>query len=85
MTVVHEHDDMDGNPRLVEVIASPLWGADGSFQGIIEALRDITGRSATQGMLVSQTAEMTPDELQQFSSKVVESIQHFFARLPAAS
>jgi len=44
VTVVHEHYQANGERRLVEIIASPLWGADGTFQGIIESTRDITER-----------------------------------------
>ncbi|NIO68335.1 MAG: PAS domain-containing protein, partial [Anaerolineae bacterium] len=39
VTVVHEHYQANGERRVVEVIASPLWGADGTFQGIIESVR----------------------------------------------
>jgi two-component system sensor histidine kinase UhpB len=30
--------------RLVEIIASPLWGPTGEFDGIIESMRDVTER-----------------------------------------
>jgi diguanylate cyclase (GGDEF)-like protein/PAS domain S-box-containing protein len=43
-TVVHEHFDTAGNPRLVELKASPLLGADGSIIGIVESAHDITER-----------------------------------------
>jgi len=42
--VVHEHHTQDGKIRFVEILASPLFGADGDFQGIIESSRDITER-----------------------------------------
>lgn len=41
VTVVHEHRRSDGEMRFVEITASPLWGPDGSFQGIIETSREI--------------------------------------------
>jgi PAS domain S-box-containing protein len=44
VTVVHEHYQANGEWRVVEVLASPLWGVDGTFQGIIESARDITER-----------------------------------------
>jgi Rrf2 family protein len=44
VTVVHEHYRTDGERRLVELVASPLWGADGECQGIIESAHDITER-----------------------------------------
>jgi signal transduction histidine kinase len=51
VTVVHQHYQADGEPRHVEVIASPLWGADGSFEGIIESVRDITQRKRDEEAL----------------------------------
>jgi two-component system sensor histidine kinase UhpB len=44
VTVVHEHLRANGERRYFEVIAAPFWGADGTFQGIIESMRDITER-----------------------------------------
>jgi PAS domain-containing protein len=82
VTVLHEHYQANGEPRFVEVIASPLWGADGSFQGIIEAVRDLTERLTTEGMLTEQIEELAPDELERFSTKVIGSIQDLFAELP---
>lgn len=42
--VEHRHYQANGESRLVEVVASPFWGTDGGFQGIIEVMRDITER-----------------------------------------
>jgi signal transduction histidine kinase len=44
MTVVHEHYTADGERRVVEVLASPLFGDEGTVEGIIESMRDITER-----------------------------------------
>lgn len=44
VTVVHEHYRASGERRIVEVIASPLWGSDHVCYGIIESARDITDR-----------------------------------------
>lgn len=44
VTVEHQHYQADGQRRFIEVLASPLWGTDGTFQGIIESNRDITER-----------------------------------------
>jgi signal transduction histidine kinase len=44
VTVVHERYRPDGERRFVEVVAAPLLGVDGTFEGIIESLRDITER-----------------------------------------
>ena len=40
--VVHEHYNSNGEKRSVEILSSPLYGADGIFQGIIQCSRDIT-------------------------------------------
>jgi len=44
VTVVHKHLRSNGERRFFEVIAAPLWEADGTFAGIIESMRDITER-----------------------------------------
>lgn len=44
LRVLHEHITSDGSTRTVEVIASPFYGQDGAFEGIIERSRDITDR-----------------------------------------
>jgi PAS domain S-box-containing protein len=44
VTVLHQHYTKEGEKRYIEILASPLWGADGSFDGIIETNRDITDR-----------------------------------------
>jgi signal transduction histidine kinase len=49
--VVHDHHLANGERRHLEVIAAPLWEADGSFQGIIESMRDITERVQSEEAL----------------------------------
>jgi signal transduction histidine kinase len=44
VTVVHEHYQASGERRFVEVVAAPMWGPDGTFQGIIESMHDVTER-----------------------------------------
>jgi PAS domain S-box-containing protein len=44
VTVLHQHYTNEGEIRYIEILASPLWGPDGSFDGIIETNRDITDR-----------------------------------------
>jgi PAS domain S-box-containing protein len=56
VTVVHEHYQANGEWRVVEVLASPLWGADGAFQGIIESARDITERVRAEEALEAARA-----------------------------
>ncbi len=65
VTVVHEHHQADGQARVVEIIAAPLLGPDGCFQGIIESIRDITERRRAEeelrryaGRLRSLTARL---------------------------
>ncbi len=82
-TVVHEHYRADGERRLVEVIASPLWGEDGAFEGIIETIRDVTGRKSAEDALAqeAQVLALSNDELEEFAHKVVKSLQNFFVEL----
>ena len=42
--VLHEHVQGDGELRTIEIVASPLFGANGRLEGIIESSRDITDR-----------------------------------------
>ncbi|MEW6717011.1 MAG: PAS domain S-box protein [Chloroflexota bacterium] len=51
VVVEHKHHQADGEQRIVEIVASPLWGADSTFQGIIEVIRDITDRKLTEEKL----------------------------------
>jgi Rrf2 family protein len=51
VTVVHEHYQASGERRIVELIASPLWGPDKVCQGIIESARDITERTQAERAL----------------------------------
>ena len=85
VTLVHEHYRADGRQRFVEIVASPLSGADGTFHGIIEATRDITERKRMEEMLGQQVQALghSNDELEQFAYKLMKSIQVFFERLPS--
>lgn len=56
--VEHEHYQADGRLRLVEIIASPLIDVDGSFLGIIEAMRDITERRLVEVQLKQYTTRL---------------------------
>lgn len=44
VAVVHEHVNAQGEPRHIELMASPLLSEDGTIIGIIESARDITER-----------------------------------------
>lgn len=77
VTVVHQHYQADGEQRLVEVVASPLVNTGGSFQGIIESMRDITEhRRAEEASikyanrlraLAAQLAEVEDEERQRLA------------------
>jgi two-component system sensor histidine kinase UhpB len=58
LTVEPKHYQANGELSSVEVIASPLWSKDGSFQGVIESIRDITERMKSN------------DQLRQYSSRL---------------
>jgi len=65
VTVVHEHIDSNGNPRLIELLASPLLDKDKAVIGVIESARDITERKLAEEELKRSNAE-----LEQFSYAV---------------
>ncbi len=44
VTVTHVHNRPDGEPRQIEILASPLRDADGRITGIVETVRDVTDR-----------------------------------------
>ena len=80
VTVIHEHTTIDGDVRFVEVIASPLWNANGEFQGVIEATRDITARKTQMEDALAEQAQLSlrsDDDLGQFAYKIVKSLQDF--------
>jgi PAS domain S-box-containing protein len=51
VTVLHRHYTKEGERRYIEILASPLWKPDGSFEGIIEMNRDITDRMQAEKAL----------------------------------
>lgn len=70
VTVVHEHYQADGERRFVEVIASPSWGTDGSFQGIIESIHDITDRRKAE-----ETLQQYAGRLRALAAQQVEATE----------
>ncbi len=67
VTVVHEHYQTDGERRYVEIAAAPFWTVDGSFQGIIESMRDITEHKQAEQDLIQYT-----DRLKAISAQLAE-------------
>jgi len=55
--VLHEHYGED-EKRFVEITASPLWGDDGSFGGIVESQRDVTDRVLAERQLSDYASRM---------------------------
>jgi two-component system sensor histidine kinase UhpB len=56
--VEHNHYQANGESRLVEVAASPYWGANDTVQGIIEVIRDITERVRAKEQLQQYTERL---------------------------
>lgn len=48
VTVLHEHYDAKGQPRQIELLASPLRDNAGAIIGIIESARDVTERKQAE-------------------------------------
>lgn len=56
--VVHEHYDSAGQPRAVEILATPFPGPEGEPAGIIESCRDVTERVLTEAQLREKQEEL---------------------------
>jgi len=56
--IVHEHYIFNGEKRSVEILASPLYGSDGTFNGIIQYLRDITMNGQVKKYLGKQLQQL---------------------------
>jgi diguanylate cyclase (GGDEF)-like protein/PAS domain S-box-containing protein len=58
ITLEQECVDHQGERRIVEICAAPLWNADGSLMGIIESSRDITERERVRKELLENQARL---------------------------
>jgi PAS domain S-box-containing protein len=58
VTVVHQHYQANGEQRFVEVVASPFRSINGSIQGIIESMRDITEHKQAEEDLIQYTERL---------------------------
>lgn len=58
VSVVHEHLDAEGRPRLFELQASPLRDAHGAIIGIIESAHDITEQARLEAALQTANARL---------------------------
>lgn len=84
VTVVHEHYQASGERRFVEIVAAPLWGANGAFEGIIESMRDVTERVRAQEALQqhaerlralsAQLAEVAEAERQRLAQELHDQV-----------
>ncbi len=59
--IVHEHYNSSGEKRSVEILSSPLYGEDGTFQGIIQCSHDITMSAQAEKNLLA-TIKAVEDE-----------------------
>jgi len=78
VTLVHEHYLASGDRRIVELNASPFWGADGECHGIIESARDITERTRAEESLQRYAARLRA--LTKRLAEVAESERERLAR-----
>ncbi len=58
VTMLHEHFTADGEPRLIELLASPLRDEEGNIAGIIESARDVTERALKESQLKQQHQQL---------------------------
>jgi PAS domain S-box-containing protein len=56
--VRHNHHDEDGNPATLELITTPLFSADGEFEGVIEVEHDVTQIVQMQEVLLRNEAHL---------------------------
>jgi PAS domain-containing protein len=54
----HNHHDEDGNPATLELITTPLYSADGEFEGVIEVEHDVTQIVQMQEVLLKSEAHL---------------------------
>jgi diguanylate cyclase (GGDEF)-like protein/PAS domain S-box-containing protein len=73
--VVHEHFDAAGNPRLVELMASPLRDVSGAVIGIIESAHDVTER---------QQAATALQEARDYAENLLRTANAMIVELDAA-
>jgi PAS domain S-box-containing protein len=71
-TCVHEHL-VEDEKRFMEIIAAPYIAPDGSLQGIIESLRDITERELAE-QKIKNYAEMQTILLREINHRVKNSL-----------
>ena len=84
VTVIHAHYPNDGELRFFEIMASPFWGTDGAFLGIIETIHDITERKRTEAelqqyterlrSLAAQLTEIAETERQQLARELHDQV-----------
>ena len=67
ITVVHKHRQANGEWRFIEIIAAPLWESDGTFQGIVESMRDVTKR-----MRAEEALQHYAEQLRALSAQLAE-------------
>jgi PAS domain S-box-containing protein len=56
--VRHTHCDADGNPAVLELITTPLYSANGEFEGVIEVEHDVTQLVEMQEVLFKNEAHL---------------------------
>ncbi len=57
-SVRHTHYDADNKPVIVELLTTPLYSADGEFEGVIEVEHDVTQLVQMQAGLVESEARL---------------------------
>jgi len=58
VVMIHKHQVADGQQKIVELYASPIWNPDGSLFAVIEGVRDITARLQVEAQLNENEARL---------------------------
>ena len=86
--VRHTHYDENNRPVIVDLLTTPLYSADGEFEGVIEVEHDVTQLVQMQSGLIASEARMqatmdnVPDAILTCSPDfIIESSNRFACRL----
>ena len=81
--MVHRHRRHDGSPVMLEIVASPIIGADGVVNGIIEVGRDVTEKLRLAEEKKRFSARIMQEQKEQSIAVLARGMAHDFNNLLA--